>query len=445
MKGHSQSDEKIANGGDMNRICKFFIVLGCSVALTLSSSLFVSAHSASSSQSAHPSHQIAKKKPVHGRAHQSISLKKKSLSGSGKTATVINQETTARHHVRRAAAVRRSSHATVAASKVVLKKVSHRSRVSRRSTVVISRSPEAKKVLETRRAVSPQAESRSIALVGDSGAGLSRRITARSAMIMDAATGEAIYAQASDVPAQPASTIKVLTGVISLDVLSKNTLVPVSRYAAMMPKSKIFLSPGKKYPANDLINAVLLASANDASVALAEKIAGSEQAFAKMMTAKARCFGATNTMCKTANGLTASGQYTTAHDLAVIFNNAMRNSEFANKLAVPEIVNTDGKVIKSHNRALWQVAGAEGGKTGYTYVAKKTYVGKFKRGNDEIVVSLMGSETLWPDVKKLVEYGFAKKHQARASVASAPPAGESRLVVQLEKFSSHHLSRASSL
>lgn len=213
----------------------------------------------------------------------------------------------------------------------------------------------------------------------------------------------------------------------------------------MMPRSKIYLRPGRKYPANDLINAVLLASANDASVALAEKIAGSEQAFAKMMTAKARCFGATNTMCKTANGLTARGQYTTAHDLALIFKNAMRNSEFANKMAVTEVVNTDGTIIRSHNRALWQVDGAEGGKTGYTAVARKTYVGKFKRDNDEIVVALMGSETMWQDIKKLVEYGFAKKHQARGPVASAQAVDESRLLVQLEKFASRRLARASSL
>ena len=259
---------------------------------------------------------------------------------------------------------------------------------------------------------------------------------------MDAVTGQAIYAQASDAPAQPASTIKVLTGVISLDALPKNTLVPVSRHAAMMPRSKVYLSPGKQYPANDLINAVLLASANDASVALAEKIAGSEQAFAQMMTAKAKSFGATNTVCKTANGLTASGQYTTAHDLAKIFNNAMRNNEFATRMAVTEVVNTDGKVIKSHNRALWQVEGAEGGKTGYTDIARKTYVGKFKRDNDEIVVSLMGSETMWQDVKSLVEYGFAKKRQERntASVKLSSPD-------RLGRFENlrHHLEQTSSL
>ncbi len=257
------------------------------------------------------------------------------------------------------------------------------------------------------------------------------RITARSAMVMDAVTGAAIYAQASDLPAQPASTIKVLTGVISLDALRKNELVEVSHRAAMMPKSKVYLNAGRKYPANDLINAVLLASANDASVALAEKIGGSEEGFARLMTAKARSFGATNTVCKTANGLTASGQHTTAHDLAKIFNNAMRNNEFASKMAVTEVENTDGKIIKSHNRALWQVEGAEGGKTGYTDVARRTYVGKFKRDDDEIVVSLMGSENMWGDLKKLVEYGFAKKRSTTMAATPAPKSADtSRFLVQ---------------
>jgi len=261
---------------------------------------------------------------------------------------------------------------------------------------------------------------------------------------MDAATGSAIYAQAADSPGQPASTIKVLTGVISLDALHKNEMVPVSRKAAMMPPSKVHLVPGKQYPANDLINAVLLASANDASVALAEKIGGSETGFARMMTAKARSFGATSTVCKTANGLTADGQYTTAHDLAVIFNNAMRNPEFAGKLAVTEVKNTDGRIVRSHNRALWLVDGAEGGKTGYTAAARKTYVGKFKRDNDEIIVSLMGSDTMWEDVKKLVEYGFAQKRKEQGNTARTAHGGESHMVVQLDN-PSRHLSAAPSL
>ena len=297
------------------------------------------------------------------------------------------------------------------------------------------------RVKVTRKSVAKRA-THSVASKRGSGGGLALRITARSAMIMDAVTGQAIYAQASDVPAQPASTIKVLTGVISLDSLKKNELVPVSQRAAMMPRSKIYLRAGRKYPANDLINAVLLASANDASVALAEKIAGSEQTFAKLMTAKAKSFGATNTVCKTANGLTANGQYTTAHDLAKIFNSAMRNNEFARKMSVVKLANTDGKIIRSHNRALWQVAGAEGGKTGYTQAARKTYVGKFKRNNDEIVVALMGSETMWEDVRALVEYGFSKKRNGAATTSRS--SRDPRLLVQLGN-SPRQLPLASSL
>ncbi|MDD5759159.1 MAG: serine hydrolase [Desulfobulbaceae bacterium] len=303
----------------------------------------------------------------------------------------------------------------IAAKKKVTTQKTISKRTRRQSKKIVKHhAPVRRKRVAASRCATKQS-SRSVALVGANG-DLSRRITARSAMVMDARSGEEIYAQAANSPAQPASTIKVLTGVISLNSLRKNELVPVSQHAARMPKSKIYLSVGRKYPADDLINAVLLASANDASVALAEKIGGSEEGFARLMTAKARSFGATNTVCKTANGLTASGQYTTAHDLAKIFNHAMQNDEFASKMAVTEVENTDGKIIKSHNRALWQVDGAEGGKTGYTDAARKTYVGKFKRNNDEIIVSLMGSENMWGDLKKLVEYGFSKKQSAQTAL-----------------------------
>lgn len=309
--------------------------------------------------------------------------------------------------------------------KVLVKKTRrHRSKVVKHRTPINSREDKVAKLSIKKSDPVTERRTRTVSMVAGTGT-LSQRITARSAMVMDAATGAAIYAQASDSPAQPASTIKVLTGVISLDALRKNELVEVSRRAASMPRSKVYLNAGRKYPANDLINAVLLASANDASVALAEKIGGSEESFARLMTAKAKSFGATNTVCKTANGLTANGQYTTAHDLAKIFNNAMRNNDFASKMAVTEVQNTDGKIIRSHNRALWQVDGAEGGKTGYTDVARKTYVGKFKRDNDEIVVSLMGSENMWGDLKKLVEHGFAEKRKAKSATISAQKSPES--------------------
>jgi D-alanyl-D-alanine carboxypeptidase (penicillin-binding protein 5/6) len=259
--------------------------------------------------------------------------------------------------------------------------------------------------------------------------GINRKITAKTVMILNADTGATIFAKNPDTPRQPASTIKVLTGMIAIKSLKNNELVGVTRHAQKMPRSKIYLDTKKKYKADDLINAVLLASANDASVALAEKIAGSERNFAAMMTLRAKLWGAKKTVCRTANGLTAKGQHTTARDLAQIFRHAMQDKEFARRMKRTKIKTSYGKLLRNHNKALWQVKGALGGKTGYTYAARQTYVGKFKRGNDSIVVAIMGSRTMWTDIKRLVEYGFKKNSQLKlAQLALADNNGSSTTV-----------------
>ncbi|MFA6284149.1 MAG: D-alanyl-D-alanine carboxypeptidase, partial [Desulfurivibrionaceae bacterium] len=181
---------------------------------------------------------------------------------------------------------------------------------------------------------------------------LQGKLTCRSAYIMDARTGRVLYDRSADQPGQPASTIKIITGLIAVESLNGNEMVHTSAYAANMPASKIYLKKGESYQANDLINAVLLASANDASVALAEKVAGSEEAFARLMTKKAEALGAQNTICKSANGLTRPGQQTTARDLATVFNRAMRNPEFAERMSTVQVRTSDGKVLRSHNKAL---------------------------------------------------------------------------------------------
>ena len=242
-----------------------------------------------------------------------------------------------------------------------------------------------------------------------------RKLSARSAIIIDAKTGKEIYSHNPDMPRQPASTIKVLTGLIAIDHLKNNSLVPVSSWAASMPRSKIYIKKGKSYYANDMINAVLLASANDASVALAEKIAGSESGFAKMMTQKANELGATKTICKTASGLTAKGQQTTARDLATIFRKAMEHEEFADRIKRLKTNTSYGKTLRSHNKAMWQISGSQGGKTGYTWAARQTYVGKFSRDGKEILVAILGSRNMWNDISKLVEYGFSKDQSLRVA------------------------------
>ncbi len=239
-----------------------------------------------------------------------------------------------------------------------------------------------------------------------------RNLSAKSFIIIDATTGQTLLSRAPDNPRQPASTIKVLTGMIAIKSLKRDDPVPVSKKAARQPRSKIYLDHQKNYRANDLINAVLLSSANDASVALAEKIAGSEQSFAKMMTLRAQLWGAKQTVCKTATGLTAKGQSSTARDLATIFRHSMRDMEFAARMKRTKVRTSDGKLLRNHNKALWQVQGTQGGKTGYTNAARQTYVGKFKRGDDEIIVAIMGSERMWTDIKRLVDYGFKTKRVA---------------------------------
>jgi D-alanyl-D-alanine carboxypeptidase (penicillin-binding protein 5/6) len=249
-----------------------------------------------------------------------------------------------------------------------------------------------------------------------------KRISAHSAIVIDDSNGRILFAKAPDDPRQPASTIKILTGTIALKSLTGEESVPVSSEAASRPSSKMYLDPQKNYRADELISAVLLASANDASVALAEMLAGTESEFAEIMTLQAKYWGATNTVCKTATGLTAKGQTSTARDLALIFRNAMHNPAFVEKMQKRSMETDEGNKLYNHNKALWRIEGTEGGKTGYTDVARQTYVGKFTRGNSSIVVAIMGSGTMWIDLKYLVEYGFTQYQYISPTPEIFPPA-----------------------
>ena len=289
-------------------------------------------------------------------------------------------------------------------------------RPSKAKTVSVSKQPAEKKVATQQKqkkaqtvAAAPSAKATEVGSAVGPLTAIDKMISSRSAIIMDARTGEELYAKFADNPRQPASTIKIITGMIALKSLKNDAIVDISNYAAGMPSSKIYLDPAKQYRANDLINAVLLSSANDASVALAEKIAGSEEKFANLMTVSARMWGARNTVCRTASGLTAVGQQSTARDLAHLFRYAMQDDEFARRMHEKFISTSYGKVLRNHNKALWRLDGAIGGKTGYTIAARQTYVGQFSRNDQTIVVAIMGSESMWADLEKLVEYGFQKK------------------------------------
>ena len=147
---------------------------------------------------------------------------------------------------------------------------------------------------------------------------------------------------------------------------------------------------------------------------------------------KAREIGAKNSQFVNPHGLTAPGHYSTARDMAILFNYAIKHPEFRKmvqaKTSSVSLVSTAGKAktarvrhltLRSHNRLLWNFDGAIGGKTGYTYAAQKTFVGGASRNGVTLIVSIMGSRNLWGDTKKLLDYGF-KNHET-ARVASAGP------------------------
>jgi D-alanyl-D-alanine carboxypeptidase (penicillin-binding protein 5/6) len=136
------------------------------------------------------------------------------------------------------------------------------------------------------------------------------------------------------------------------------------------------------------------------------------------MTLSAKMWGAQNTVCRTANGLTADGQQSTARDLANLFRYAMQHDEFARRMRERAISTSYGKVLRNHNKALWRLDGAVGGKTGYTVAARQTYVGQFTRDGQTIVVAIMGSESMWADLEKLVNYGFKKQKEEQVALAA---------------------------
>jgi serine-type D-Ala-D-Ala carboxypeptidase (penicillin-binding protein 5/6) len=235
--------------------------------------------------------------------------------------------------------------------------------------------------------------------------------SAVAAIIMDAETGDILYEKNAHLPLPMASTTKVMTALLGVERLRPHEIVHVSAYAASMAPSKIYLKPGESIRADDLLQAILLKSANDASAALAEKISGSEEAFARLMTRRARELGAQNTHFENASGLPADDHYSTVYDLAVILRYAMQRLDFSEimQMKTASIESMAGRAwtVRNHNRLLWTFPGALGGKTGWTRASRHCYVGMVEQGGRALIVSVLASTRLWHDVDELLLYGFS--------------------------------------
>lgn len=246
-------------------------------------------------------------------------------------------------------------------------------------------------------------------------------VSAKSFVIMDAKTGQILLSLNPQLFLPPASTLKVMTAMSVVAHLKMDDTVPVSAYAAAAPASKIGIKPGETYTVRDLLYALMLPSANDAARALAEKVSGSEEVFARQMTQEVRQWGAYRTTLATANGLPSDNQFTTAQDLALMFRRAMSNPELAKIMSTKNYTIQGDRELRNHNRFLFTTPLAVAGKTGYTRASKHTYVGMFRQGDKEIIVAMMGSQKKWADLRPLIEKGFELEG---APIAKLPPAEE---------------------
>lgn len=235
-----------------------------------------------------------------------------------------------------------------------------------------------------------------------------------AAVVVDANTGEVLYARRADEPRYPASITKIMTLYLTFEALatgrlSVNDRIPVSAHAARQNPSKLGIRPGGSLTVDQAIKAIAVLSANDIAVAMAEKIGGSEPKFAELMTLRAKELGMDRTHFANANGLPDPRQISTARDIAILSRAIMRDYPQYYSYFGVKAFEFEGREITNHNHLLGKVDGVDGLKTGYTAAAGFNLAASAKRnGKRLIAVVLGGSSTAARDenVEDLINGGF---------------------------------------
>jgi D-alanyl-D-alanine carboxypeptidase len=219
-----------------------------------------------------------------------------------------------------------------------------------------------------------------------------------SAIVIDANTGSVLQQSRADEARYPASITKVMTLYLLFEQMEKgrfslDSKLKVSSFAASRPPSKLGLHPGDDIRVRDAILAVVTRSANDVAVTIAENIAGSEPAFAAMMTKKARQLGMTGTTYRNASGLPNPGQVTTARDLALLGRSLYERFPAYAKYFSTRAYNYRGRMIANHNHLLGRVTGVDGIKTGYTNASGYNLLTSVHHDGRHLVAVVMGGAT----------------------------------------------------
>lgn len=241
-------------------------------------------------------------------------------------------------------------------------------------------------------------------------------IPAQSYILLESKTGTVITEKDADVQMPPASITKIMTLLLTMEAvdsgkISMEDTVTASQHASSMGGSQIWLKEGEQMAFTDVLKAAVVASANDASVALAEHVAGSEESFVSMMNERAAQLGMTNTVFKNATGLDADGHVSSARDIVVMAQELLKHPRILDYTTIwmdslrggaTELVNTN-KLIRFYE-------GATGLKTGTTNGAGYCLCATAQRNGESLIAVVMGSTTTadrFSAARKLLDFGFA--------------------------------------
>lgn len=241
-------------------------------------------------------------------------------------------------------------------------------------------------------------------------------ITAEAAVVMDMDTGQVIYGKGEHERRPPASLTKVMTGYLAVKQPDLQQTVTISAEAAATGESSLNLKEGDQLTFANLLHGALMKSANDACVALAEQIAGSETAFIRNMNLQACLLGCTDTNFCNTNGLPAENHYSSAYDLAVMTRVAMQNDTFAQIVQQQEYMVRwlDGRRLLVHNtnRLLREYPGAIGVKTGTTNEAGQCLIAVAEKEGNRIIVVVLKSKNRFLDAVHLLDYGLSAERKS---------------------------------
>ncbi len=243
--------------------------------------------------------------------------------------------------------------------------------------------------------------------------------TSKAAMLLDADTGTVVFEKNTKDRLPIASMVKIMTLSLAFDEInvrgiSLDTPVVVSENAASMGGSQAFLEANAEYALGELLKSIVVASANDSCVAVAEHLFGSVDAFVAKMNEKAAEWGMEDTAFVNCTGLPKDGQYCCAHDVAVMFGKLIEHPEFFDyaKVWMYDFQHPGGRVtqLTNTNKLIRFYDGCDGGKTGYTDAARSCITVTAKRGDTRLICVTIGAEnskTRNREVSELLNYGFA--------------------------------------